>query len=240
MTMALTAASISDIGLSEKTVNNEDSFLMMKQEGVFAVADGVGGADRGDIASHTAMEAIREHTVQKSSDVNHLVEIGNSAIFKYGINHGLSMASTIDVLVIRDGVAQWAHIGDSRIYFYRDGELRLLTKDHTREQKLIDQGTYTHDSSSPEQRRDHHILTRSIGSFPSAEADMGEMPLKRGDIFLLSTDGIHNCNTYNDLAFNIKTNQDDLEKVCDTLKDICYQRGAPDNLTAVVVKVDSL
>jgi protein phosphatase len=239
------AASVSDRGLSEKRPLNEDSFLADAKRRFFAVADGVGGAQAGEVASQTAMEvldeAFRHQTV--GTDVEDLMEIAiqraNSSIHRMSHEHPkLSMmATTIVALHLSDHVATIGHVGDSRLYrLTPDGMLHRETQDHSVVEEEVRAGRMT-----PEQAARHpsrNVISRALGAEEAVEVDLKTIEVQGGTSFLLCSDGITR-HISDDEIRELLSRGGPLDDICQELKRRCFERGAEDNLTAVVVAVSS-
>ncbi len=237
-------ASISDRGLSEKRPLNEDSFLADADRGIFVVADGVGGADAGEIASQTAVDVLNEAFRQKlpaDEDVEDLMELAiqraNSSIHQIALdNPRFSMMATTVVALHLDGNrATIGHVGDSRLYrLSPDGQLLRETEDHSVVEEEVRAGRMT-----PEQAANHpskNVISRALGAEASVEADMKVIEVEDGSAFLLCTDGITRHIPDSELR-ELMTSGHSPTEICEEMKRRCYQRGAEDNLTAVIVQV---
>src|SRR5918911_2537151 len=239
----ITAAAVSDRGLSEKRPLNEDSYLADAQRHIFAVADGVGGAQAGEVASKTAMEVLDEafrHQVD-GTDVEDLMEIAiqraNNSIYQMAQDHPKlsAMATTIVALHLDGHIATIGHVGDSRLYRLNpDGQLHRETEDHSVVEEEVRAGRMT-----PEQAAHHpskNVISRALGAEQGVEVDMKTMEVEEGTEFLLCTDGITRHVSDNEIRQLLLLNNN-LDEVCRELKRRCYERGAEDNLTVVVVRV---
>ncbi|MFQ5750691.1 MAG: PP2C family protein-serine/threonine phosphatase [bacterium] len=246
MKIEIETASVTDRGLNPQYLVNEDSYLILEKERVFAVADGVGGAHAGDVASQSALKTINnmvsndaQNTKRLKDDtigfVKDLINAANAEIYQLGNKIKREMASTIAIMVIGDEYAILGHVGDSRIYVSRDGNLLQLTRDHSKLQSLIDLNLLTPAEEAGYQ--EGHIITKALGVAPNVEPDIQKVMLKPGDIFILCTDGIHAHNSNAEILANIQKNKHNLKKVCEVFKNQCYERGAKDNLTAVVLSI---
>jgi len=237
-------ASISDRGLSEKRPLNEDSFLADAERGIFVVADGVGGADAGEVASQTAVDVLNEAFRQKiagGEDVEDLMELAiqraNSSIHQMAVdNPRFSMMATTVVALHLDGNrATIGHVGDSRLYrLSPDGRLLRETEDHSIVEEEVRAGRMT-----PEQAASHpskNVMSRALGAEASVEADMKVIEVEDGSAFLLCTDGITRHLPDDELQ-DLLTSGHSPSDLCEEMKRRCYQRGAEDNLTAVIVQV---
>ncbi|HLM54687.1 MAG TPA: PP2C family serine/threonine-protein phosphatase, partial [Pyrinomonadaceae bacterium] len=241
--LRLEAAAVTDRGLNERRPHNEDSMLSDSDRRIFAVADGVGGAEAGEVASQTAIEvlaeAFREHRM--GDDAEDLMEIAiqraNDSIFHLSREDAryTSMATTIVALHIDGRRATVGHVGDSRLYSYSpDGQLRRETDDHSVVEEEVRAGRMT-----PEQAANHpsrNIISRAIGAEPTVEVDMRTFEFEAGTTFLLCSDGITRHIPDEELAAILR-GAPSLEMACEVMKERCFERGAEDNLTAVLVRV---
>lgn len=237
-------ASVTDRGLSEKRPMNEDSFLADPERGIFVVCDGVGGAEAGEVASQAAVEVLNEAFRQKLSDgedVEDLMELAiqraNISIHQMAAEHPrVSMMATTLVALHLDGPrATIGHVGDSRLYrLSPEGQLFRETADHSIVEEEVRAGRMT-----PEQAANHpskNVISRALGAEESVEVDMKTIEIGEGNAFLLCTDGITRHIPDNELRELLQSGRS-VEAICTEMKDRCYQRGAEDNLTAVIVQV---
>src|SRR5690242_14974993 len=242
-TFKVQSSALSDRGLNERRPLNEDAFLHDAARGIFAVADGVGGAEAGEVASQTAIEVLDEafrHQTE-NADVEDLMELAiqraNASIHQMAQEHAKfsMMATTIVALHVKDNVATIGHVGDSRLYrLAPDGELHRETLDHSIVEEEVRAGRMT-----PEQAANHpskNVISRALGAEQGVEVDMKTMEVEEGTEFLLCTDGITRHVSDNELRQLLVLNND-LGDVCNELKRRCYERGAEDNLTVVIVRV---
>lgn len=240
----LNVASVSDRGLSEKRPMNEDSFLADGERGIFAVADGVGGADAGEVASQTAVDVLTEafrHNINDGEDIEDLMELAiqraNSSIHQMAVEHPRfsMMATTIVALHLHGNRATFGHVGDSRLYrLSSDGQLIRETADHSVVEEEVRAGRMT-----PEQALNHpskNVISRALGAEDSVEVDMKTIEIEDGTAFLLCTDGITRHIPDHEIRELLRSGQAP-DAVCATMKERCYERGAEDNLTAVIVQV---
>lgn len=236
------AAAVSDRGLSEKRPQNEDSYLVLEQKGVFAVADGVGGAQAGDVASQMAMEILGEAFVNFSDTVDPedimrtAIERANQAINQMAgdLPQLASMATTIAAVHIAGNIATIAHVGDSRVYrIDTEGFLHRETNDHSVVEEEVRAGRMT-----PEQAQNHpsrNVISRAVGAESTVDVDVKTIMIESGTVFLLCSDGITRHIGDEELGRLLTTGMQP-ELICEHMKELCYERGAEDNLTAVVVK----
>jgi serine/threonine protein phosphatase PrpC len=237
------AAVVTDRGLSEKRPLNEDSFLADEKRGIFAVADGVGGAQAGEVASRTAMEVLDEafrHQVN-GSDIEDLMEIAiqraNASIHRMAQEHPKlsTMATTVVALHLDGHRATIGHVGDSRLYrLAPDGELHRETRDHSVVEEEVRAGRMTKEQAAHHPSR--NVISRALGAEDGVEVDMNTLDVEDGTAFLLCSDGITR-HIQDDEIRELLGSRMSLEEVCDEMKRRCYERGAEDNLTAVVIRV---
>jgi protein phosphatase len=240
---SIEAAAVTDRGLSEKRPENEDSMLSDPAHRIFAVADGVGGAQAGEVASQTAIEFLQEafSNQHAGEDVEDLMEIAiqraNDSIYRMSREQPrFAMMATTIVALHLDGLrATVGHVGDSRLYrLAPDGRLTRETQDHSLVEEEMRAGRLT-----PEQAATHpnrNVISRALGAESSVEVDMRTFEVERGTVFLLCSDGVTRHVPDQEIS-TVLRNARTLDGACEELKRRCFERGAEDNLTAVVVRV---
>jgi serine/threonine protein phosphatase PrpC len=238
----ITTAAITDRGLSEKRPQNEDSYLSLPEHGVFAVADGVGGAMAGDVASQMAVEILGEAFINyaTTADPEEIMTVAidraNTAINQMAseLPQLASMATTIVALHVSGNIATIAHVGDSRAYrLDSEGHLFRETQDHSVVEEEVRAGRMT-----PEQAANHpsrNVISRAVGAETTVDIDIKTTILEPGTTFLLCSDGITRHIPDQEIAELLTTGMS-LEMLCEQMKEICHSRGAEDNLTAILVK----
>ncbi|MCI1822116.1 MAG: Stp1/IreP family PP2C-type Ser/Thr phosphatase [Megasphaera sp.] len=229
----------SKIGLVRKV--NEDSFYISQEQDVFVVADGMGGYVGGEIASSTAVEAIayyfQNYTHVSPVQLEKAVQYANSCILsKAMIEPSLKgMGTTVSLLTIADHKANWAHVGDSRIYVLRNNQLTQITVDHSIVEVLLDEGKITKEEAEHHPKK--NILTRAVGVDRDLKVDTGSFDIFPGDRILLCTDGLNSFVNKDDLQ---KALQEYSRKERDIINDLferVYVNGANDNVTAILVTI---
>jgi serine/threonine protein phosphatase PrpC len=215
---------------------NEDSFLEREGEGLWAVADGMGGEANGDWASATLVEALSAIPLPLAFDeaceaIPDAIRKANLQIYERSLESGRTIGSTVVVLFAQDHrfVIFWA--GDSRAYLLRDGALHRVSRDHSQVQEMIDRGMLR-----PEEAQGHpmgHVLARAVGVERSLDLDAVQGEIQTGDVFLLCSDGLHGYVPEADIA-RLLVRAEPLESV-EQLIAATIERGAPDNVTAIAV-----
>ncbi len=240
------SAAISDRGLSKKRPQNEDSYLELNAQGIFAVADGVGGAQAGDVASQMAMEILGEAFVNlpRGGDVEELmklaIERANEAIFR--TSHDLAslstMATTIVAVHIAGGIATIGHVGDSRLYrLAPNGTLHRETDDHSMVEEEVRAGRMTAEQASNHPSK--NIISRALGAEEAVDVDTKTIMVEPRTKFLVCSDGVTRHIDDFQLRELLQFN-DAPANICARIKEICYERGAEDNLTAVIAEITDI
>jgi PPM family protein phosphatase len=232
-------ALLSDVGTNRE--NNEDacgSHIESENCVIFAIADGVGGYEGGEIASAQAVEvtlngfrqspggwgpAKRLHRAVQQANI----EVHNRALTVPELRR---MATTLTAAVVSEGVLYAAHVGDSRIYHIKRGKVRQITKDHTVIQERVRMGLI-----SPARARHHperSALSRSLGRELIVAIDRITLPLEQNDQLLMCTDGLYSVIEDDELGQLIRGVE--AEKACRQLVDLANRRGTADNLTVAI------
>jgi len=213
---------------------------------MFAVADGVGGLDLGEVASARAIEVIKEGFAQATegmalaSLLPSLIQQANSAVHDEGLQperRGRHMATTIVACALRYDQAVISHVGDSRCYQVRDGKALQLTRDHTwvAEQRKL--GLIS--AAEAERSESRHVLTRSLGPEMFVTVDTTTVSLKAGDRLVLCTDGLYGGLYPEDIA-RITSQNKNMERVVRELVQYAVEVDGADNATAQVIEVRSV
>lgn len=184
--MRITAAAATDIGRVRE--GNEDAFL--NDAPLFAVADGMGGHQGGEVASRLALETLEVLFKHGRGTLADQVREANRAVFeRSGRDAAVAgMGTTLTAAVAEAGRLRLAHVGDSRAYLLRDGELRMLTEDHTLVQRMVERGEITEQEADVHPHRS--VLTRALGTEPEVQIDEGVLDAQDGDRILLCSDGL--------------------------------------------------
>lgn len=216
---------------------NEDSFLARPDAGIWAVADGMGGLEAGELASTTVIAALASIETPRSAAellawCEKRVIAANSTLYELGRRRGNLVGTTIAVLLAHEGHFACVWSGDSRIYLVRDGAISLQSRDHTEVQDLVSKGKL-----SPAEARNwpgRNVITRAIGVHTDPELEIRDGVLQGADAFILCSDGltahVEDCEILERVA-NCGS-----QRACDELLDLTLSRGATDNVTVVVVR----
>lgn len=234
-------ACVCDRGLRRSA--NQDRAWADVDHRVFAVCDGVGGSQGGEIASQTAIETLQDafHTPDSNPPLIRLqraVHYANRDIYEMALRevHLAGMATTIVVLYLEGLTAYVGHAGDSRLYRFANGVLCQETHDHNEAQDAVRRGELTPEAAL--HMRGRNIINRALGIQPEVELETQSFPFEIGTRFLLCSDGITRHISNAELA-ELITGYTDPQMLCDILHERCYMRGAEDNLTALVVNVEA-
>lgn len=220
---------------------SRDFFLEDGTEVLAAVVcDGMGGAKAGNIASAMAVESFMEEIAKGYYDFSVTdvqlfcaVKEGNRRIFEKAAEPDFEGMGTTLVAAVTDGEKLTvANVGDSRCYLVRAGSIRQLTKDHSVVEDMIDRGELDRADAWKHPRR--NFITRALGAEETVECDIFHQDLEPGDVVLLCTDGLSGVVSAQELLFEIAYGED-IGTAVQRMVDIALERGAPDNVTALVI-----
>ncbi len=241
----------------KKRANNEDAYITLDAVGLCAVADGVGGSEGGEVASRVAIETLaaavsdelsgKDRTLPNGLSaegdteiavLRRAVERANRTIREERLRHPelADMGTTLTALLFRKGRAVLVHVGDSRAYLLRSGELRQLSVDHTLVSEYVRAGLLTPAEARISPHR--HVITRALGSKDEAASDMLAQTIRQGDIFLLCTDGLTDMVPDPEIADILAANPPG--KAVQGLIAAANRGGGVDNITAVVAQVKEI
>lgn len=233
---------VCDRGLNPKRPVNQDRFLAVAERGLFAVFDGVGGQRAGEVASQTAADTIEEALTPRSPDgssaemISRAIEFANRDIVEMAESNPAykTMATTVALIHIDGKQVTIAHVGDSRVYRLEDGRFCRETIDHTDLNDDIRAGRV-----GPERAQElagRNVINRALGVEDRVEVEIKSIRIVDSARFLLCSDGIYRHMSDEEIARVLAENKDP-QRAADELKRIVHQRGADDNLTAVVVQM---
>ncbi|HHY05435.1 MAG TPA: Stp1/IreP family PP2C-type Ser/Thr phosphatase [Clostridia bacterium] len=234
----LVANALSEVGHVRK--DNEDNYLVSTRRGLFVVADGMGGHAGGEVASGIVKRVLDEEIEAPLVDIDGEQVLlkallkANSLILEQG-QDGVyfGMGTTVTAALFQEQKLFIAHIGDSRAYLFREGDLHLLTQDHSLVNELVQKGELTPEEAENHPRR--NILTRALGISESPQIDVLHFPVQKGDLLLLCTDGLYNQVHEEELA-DLLAGKGLLRVKVEKMVNLALQRGGNDNITAVLVQ----
>jgi serine/threonine protein phosphatase PrpC len=221
--------------------NNEDALLVGegKDETLFAVADGIGGFEAGEVASSIAIEVLKD--LEPDAPFEAAIQKANRRILAVGRSDERLSGMGTTLVAVRFGgtqeepVAQIAHVGDSRAYLLRGGDLRPLTEDHSLVAELVRSGDLTRDQAAEHPQK--NLITRALGAEEEVEVDIAVLPVEVGDRFLLCSDGLSDMVPEGRILEVLAGSPDDPETPARNLLSAALDAGGTDNVTVVVVDV---
>jgi PPM family protein phosphatase len=253
--MKITYKAVSDVGRKRK--GNEDSLFVNPEQHLFVVADGMGGHAAGEIASKVAVEAINEFVCLTGGDEEITWPFGLDENISYDGNRLKTairyanrkvleatkerseyegMATTVAAVLVDGDSANVGHVGDSRAYLVRDGQITQLTSDHSWVNEQIQSGVI-----SPDQARTHplrNVVTRALGGKPDLLVDMLLHKIQSGDILLLCSDGLTTMITDEEIVRVVRDAGNDVEKAAPALVANANAKGGEDNITVLLLRFD--
>jgi len=227
--MLLLSHGISDIGLLR--ANNEDVWIALPEFGFFALADGMGGHKAGEVAARETIEQLSKAVQAPRFSLLEAIERANAWVFKesrQALYKG--MGTTLCCLHWTATTVTYAHVGDSRIYRFRNDQLELLTQDHSLHAKLLSSGL---NSKTPYPYK--NVITRAIGTAKHIHPEITSTPFEPGDLFLLCSDGLSDALPLEDMEKIIQRSET-LELMASRLIEKAKIKGSRDNITALLVK----
>lgn len=237
---------LTDVGLNRE--HNEDSISWDIDLGLILLADGMGGHNAGEIASELAVTAIRDalldvltpdmletRMIKCDEAVREAVIYANEEIHEQAnkrIEYA-GMGTTVVLTLFYDDKVTYAHVGDSRIYRFRNAELKQLTQDHSLVQEMIDSGYLSQEEAQVSTSR--NLITRALGIAPDVEVDVVTDDLEQEDVYLLCSDGLSDLVGIEDITGVLLEHDRDMGKAAQVLVDLANQRGGTDNVSVILV-----
>ena len=244
----LSCYGLTDVG--HVRTNNEDVFLNLHEYGFFALADGMGGHNAGEVAAKEAVRFVcasieelfvsaeQEWNIFDLSSFNKLcIENANSWVHHLGKKKRdySGMGTTLCTLLFHEHSLIYGHVGDSRIYRFREGFLDQLTLDHSLTNQMIEKGQVSKEKSRTLPY--NNILTRAIGTQMDVEAEIHIAPVSPHDIYLMCSDGLTDQVSDEEITKILK-NSKDIKRATTQLVERAKEQGGLDNVTVVIVKTD--
>ncbi|MFT5427284.1 MAG: serine/threonine protein phosphatase PrpC [Gammaproteobacteria bacterium] len=230
---------ITNVGKVRK--HNEDSVLERPETGMWVVADGMGGHAAGDIASQMIVNSLKkvheglslERYIDDIEDT--LITVNQKLIDKASESaKRTTIGSTVVMMLTYDKYCIYLWAGDSRLYRLRDSELRQMTTDHSQVEQYVEQGLISREEAAVHPHG--NMITRAVGATPNFFLDMDIQEMKKGDRYLLCSDGL--TKHTEDHEFQDILGNGSAEEICKEMIDITLDRGAGDNVTAIVIDID--
>ena len=238
--------------------HNEDYISCAEFQGISVLADGMGGLNAGEVASSmtvhlliedlvawregqsTIEDELPEETEAISTELRVLkfaIERANNAVFHVSQTQPQcrGMGTTVVACFFHDNKLLVGHIGDSRMYRFRDNKLEQITRDHSFVQELIDKGLYTKAEARESNRK--NVVTRALGVGPTVEADVQEYKCKTGDIYLMCSDGLSDLVTDEDIEASLRELGGNLGEAASHLVNLANASGGKDNISVVLSRV---
>jgi PPM family protein phosphatase len=221
-----------------KRRHNEDSYVV--EPPMFAVADGMGGAKAGEVASGLAAAALREAGTDGRSGeerVTQLIQEANRRVFRRANEDrdASGMGTTMTVALVEDGRVVFGHVGDSRGYLIREGSIEQLTDDHSLVAELVRSGRLTPEEAEAHPQRS--VITRAVGTEPDVDVDTFTVEPEEGDLFLICSDGLTDMVDDGTIIEAIERHRDDLDEAANALVGAANRVGGEDNITVLLVEV---
>ena len=219
---------------------NEDAFVC--EPPLFAVADGMGGAQAGEVASRLAADSVREAKLGDLPSPEQTVELireANRRVYAYSSENASTrgMGTTMTVALVEGSVVTIGHVGDSRAYLLREDQLTQLTQDHSLVAELVRSGRLSPKEAESHPRRS--VITRALGTESDVEVDVFSIRAENGDLFLLCSDGLTSMVSDEEIAKLLVAARADLDSAGEKLVAAANQAGGEDNITVVLFELEA-
>lgn len=244
--MTIISSGATDIG--RKRQSNQDSICLYPKRHFFAVADGMGGHNGGDIASQMSVKLLPEYIEKNmgkmdvpkllSSSIKHV----NQSIYEKGVEREelKGMGTTVSALIFDGGNVNIANVGDSRAYLITRGKLYQMTRDHSLVQEKLNMGLYSREGAKKDPQK--NVLIRTVGFEPEVEVDIYHYKVARNDLFLLCSDGLHGKVSDQDIIHIVNSHiadpsqaeQKQLDAAVRELVDQANANGGQDNISVIL------
>ena len=220
-----------------KRRRNEDAYVV--EPPLFAVADGMGGAQAGEVASRLAAAALKESGADEGGEqrIVALIQEANRRVYDRSNRDpsASGMGTTMTVALVENGQVAFGHVGDSRAYLIRAGAMEQLTEDHSLVAELMRSGKL-----SPEEAESHpqrSVITRALGTDPDVDVDTFTIAAEIGDVFLLCSDGLTTMVSNEAILDLVESHRDDMNKALRALVQAANRGGGEDNITVVAFEI---
>ena len=228
-------AAVTDPG--RKRRRNEDSYVM--EPPLFAIADGMGGAQAGEVASRLATAALTESGSEADGEqrIVDLIQEANRRVYDRSSTdpNTSGMGTTITVALVQNAEVAFGHVGDSRAYLIREARMEQLTEDHSLVNELIKTGKLSQEEAEVHPQRS--VITRALGTDPDVDVDTFSVTAQTGDLFLLCSDGLTDMVSENSILDVVKRHRDDINRALKALVKEANRGGGQDNITVVAFEI---
>ena len=228
-------AAVTDPGRTRR--HNEDSYVI--EPPLFAIADGMGGAQAGEVASGLATAALKEGQADAAGEqrIADLIQEANRRVYDRSSSdpNTSGMGTTITVALVEDDHVAFGHVGDSRAYLIRDASMEQLTEDHSLVNELLKTGKLSREEAETHPQRS--VITRALGTDPDVDVDTFSVRAENGDLFLLCSDGLTDMVSEESILDLVERHRDDIDGALRALVKEANRGGGQDNITVVAFEL---
>ena len=228
-------AAVTDPGRTRR--HNEDAYVI--EPPLFAIADGMGGAQAGEVASGLATAALKEADADGGGEqrIAALIQEANRRVYDRSSSdpNTSGMGTTITVALVEGEYVSFGHVGDSRAYLIRDARMEQLTEDHSLVNELLKTGKLSREEAETHPQRS--VITRALGTDPDVDVDTFVVDARVGDIFVLCSDGLTDMVDEETMLAVVERHRDDLERAAKALVAAANKGGGEDNITVVAFEI---
>jgi serine/threonine protein phosphatase PrpC len=228
-------AAVTDPGRTRR--HNEDSYVI--DPPLFAIADGMGGAQAGEVASRLATAALKESGADGGGEqrIADLIQEANRRVYDRSSSdpNTSGMGTTITVALVEDDQVAFGHVGDSRAYLIRDAGMEQLTEDHSLVNELLKTGKLSREEAETHPQRS--VITRALGTDPDVDVDTFSVRAETGDLFLLCSDGLTDMVSEDSILEVVERNRKDIDGALRALVKEANRGGGQDNITVVAFEI---
>jgi serine/threonine protein phosphatase PrpC len=217
--------------------HNEDAYVI--EPPLFAIADGMGGAQAGEVASRLATAALKEAGANGGGErrISDLIQEANRRVYDRSSSdpNTSGMGTTITVALVEDDHVSFGHVGDSRAYLIRDAQMEQLTEDHSLVNELLKTGKLSREEAETHPQRS--VITRALGTDPDVDVDTFSVRAENGDLFLLCSDGLTDMVSEQSILDVVERNRGDIDGALRALVKAANRGGGQDNITVVAFEI---
>jgi serine/threonine protein phosphatase PrpC len=228
-------AAVTDPGRTRR--HNEDSYVI--EPPLFAIADGMGGAQAGEVASRLATAALKEGQPDAGGEqrISDLIQEANRRVYDRSSSdpNTSGMGTTITVALVENDYVSFGHVGDSRAYLIRDAQMEQLTEDHSLVNELLKTGRLSREEAETHPQRS--VITRALGTDPDVDVDTFSVRAESGDLFLLCSDGLTDMVSEESILDVVERNRKDIDAALRALVKEANRGGGQDNITVVAFEI---